>query len=97
MLTGKQRSYLKSLAHHKKPVAQVGKAGITEAFIAEMDRILESHELIKLNVLESNDLSADDAADALCEALGAEFVQSIGNKISIYRPRKKDPEIVLPR
>lgn len=96
MLTGKQRSYLKSLANTMKPLAQLGKEGVTESFIAEINQLLEKHELIKINVLDASLRGAKEAANELCEALDAEFVQAIGNKCSIYRQSRENPTLEIP-
>lgn len=96
MLTGKQRSYLKSLAHNLKPVTQLGKEGITDAFLDQISILLDRHELIKINVLDSSMETAEHAANQICAALNAEFVQAIGNKLTIYRQSRLDPMIEIP-
>lgn len=97
MLTGKQRSYLKGLANKLNPMLQVGKDGISDSFIKQLDENLEDHELVKINILNNNYLETKDAAFELCEQLDAEFVQAIGNKVVIYREAEEEPEIQLPR
>ena len=96
MLTGKQRSYLKSLAHNIDPLFQVGKNGITENFITQIDEALETRELIKIKVLNNSFLEAKDVAVELIEEVNAEFVQSIGNKFTIYRESEENKKIELP-
>ena len=96
MLTGKQRSFLKSMAHNLKPVTQLGKDGISESFLDQISILLDRHELIKINVLDNSMESAEHAATEICEALNAEFVQAIGNKFTIYRQSRIDPMIEIP-
>lgn len=99
MITTKQRAYLRSLVAQMVPIMQVGKNGITDNLIATLSDSLEAHELIKLTVLETCPTTPRETSDALCEALSCEAVQTIGRKISLYRPAS-DPEkrkIVLPR
>lgn len=96
MLTGKQRSYLKSLAHNLKPTTQLGKEGITDAFIDQLSILLDRHELVKVSVLDNSAETAEHAANAICEALNAEFVQAIGKKFTIYRQSRIDPMIEIP-
>lgn len=96
MLTGKQRSFLKAQSHNKKPLAQLGKDGITEAFMAQLDELLEHHELVKVNVLEMSLLSAKTVANEIAEKLDAEFVQAIGNKFTIYRQSRTNPTLEIP-
>ena len=88
MLTAKQRSFLKAKANTLKPITQLGKEGISDKFIAEIDNVLNSHELIKVSVLESNDYSAKEACIEVCSKTRSEFVQAIGRKFVIYREAK---------
>lgn len=99
MITSKQRSYLKSLAHHEEPICYIGKDGLTENVIKEMDVCLEKRELIKVKIQESSELNPKDTANQVVEILGAEFVQAIGRKFSVYRQAKdvENRKIALPR
>lgn len=97
MITSKQRKYLKSLAHNIEPILQIGKSGITENVIKQIDESLEARELVKVKVLNNSLLDANEVANEISETLRAEFVQSIGNKFSIYRESKDKKRIELPR
>lgn len=97
MLTGKQRSYLKSIAHTMDPLFQVGKNGITENFIKQVEEALEARELLKIKVLNNSMLDATEVANEVAEATNAEFVQSIGNKFVIYKESEENKTIQLPR
>ncbi len=97
MITGKQRRYLKSLAHSMEPIVQIGKSGITENLLEQIDETLESRELIKVKILNNNMLDANEVANDISEQLRAEFVQSIGNKFVIYRESEDKKTIELPR
>ncbi|MFA5523923.1 MAG: ribosome assembly RNA-binding protein YhbY [Tissierellales bacterium] len=96
MISGKQRSYLKSLANKLEPIFQVGKNGVTDNFIKQLDEALEAREIIKINVLNNSLLNAKDVAIEVTEKLDAEFVQSIGNKFVLYRESKENKKIELP-
>ena len=85
MITSKQCAELRSKANELDTTLMVGKEGITDALIAELDRQLEARELVKGKVLETALLSAREASDALCEALGAEGIQCVGNKFVLWR------------
>lgn len=85
MLTSKQRAYLRSLGHVQPAIFQIGKGGINENMIRQLGDALEARELIKITVLETALMSARSASEELCNALGAEPVQCIGNKLVIYR------------
>ncbi len=97
MLTGKERAYLKSLANGIKPITQIGKYGITDKFLSQLDDALENREIVKINILENSSLDTKQAADEIVKSLNAEFVQAIGNKITIYKRSKNNPKIQLPK
>ncbi len=92
MLTSKERAELRSQANTLDTTLMVGKGGITEAVIAETDRLLTARELVKGKVLEGAFMSPREACDALCEATGAEGVAVIGTKFVIYRFSEKCQE-----
>ena len=97
MITGKQRSYLKKLAHDLDPIVFIGKNDLTENIIKEIDSLLELRELVKVKIQEGSLLDAKETANEVADMLGAEFVQAIGRKFGLYRRAKEDPQIVLPR
>ena len=97
MLSNKQRKYLRGLANGIKPMIQMGKDGNKDTFIRQLDMMLENHELVKVNVLETSPMSAHEAANYFVERLKAEYVQDIGRKFVLYREAQEDPEIVLPK
>jgi len=99
MITSKQRSYLRSLAHNIDPLVYMGKQGLTDNVVKELDLCLENRELVKVKLQEGCELDPKEIANELAEELGAEFVQAIGRKFTLYR-QSSDPEkrqIVLPR
>ncbi|MFG6121300.1 MULTISPECIES: ribosome assembly RNA-binding protein YhbY [Thalassobacillus] len=96
MLTGKQKRYLRSQAHHLNPIFQVGKTGVNENMIAQIDDALEKRELIKVSVLQNCMEDKNVVAEELVEGTGAELVQIIGNTIVLYKESEENKEIVLP-
>ncbi|MBE6051416.1 MAG: ribosome assembly RNA-binding protein YhbY [Clostridium sp.] len=97
MLTGKQRAYLRKLAHNMDPIFQVGKNGIEDTFLKQVEEALEKRELIKIKVLENSGLEAREASDIICEEIGCEGIQAIGSKLVVYKQSKKKPQIELPQ
>ena len=89
MLTGKQRSFLKALANSVDSIMQIGKGGITENVLNQIDDALEARELIKISILNNSMLEAKETANEIAESVGAEYVQSIGNKFVLYRESKQ--------
>lgn len=97
MLTSKQRAYLRGLANTKNAIFQIGKGGVTDEIVSELRTVLEKRELIKVTVLETAFMTPKEAAAIICEKIGAEPVQCIGNKFVIYKESRDNKEIVLPR
>ena len=84
MINSKQRSKLRSLAHHIKPSVYIGKSGLTEGVYTSISESLETHELIKVKFNESKELRSD-LVDNSEGKLSASVVGSIGNTIILYR------------
>ncbi len=93
-LTTKQRRQLRSLAHHLKPVVMVGDKGITKNLLAELDRALESHELIKVTIAGADKNERRTLSEELCQNSSAELVQMIG-RISVLYRAAQEPKIVI--
>ena len=88
MLKGKQRAYLRSIANTLKPSTQIGKDGVTESFLEQLDDMLRKREIVKVTILETAGLET--------KALRAEFVQAIGSKFTLYKKNTENPQIVFP-
>ena len=97
MITSKQRSYLRSLAHQLDPLVYIGKNDLTDNILNEIDTCLEHRELVKIKIQESCLLDPKETANEVAAKLGAEFVQAIGRKFVLYRESKDYRQIVLPR
>lgn len=95
MITTKQRAQLRALANQVGVILQVGKSGIIDTLVKQVDDALTARELIKIKVLENAPVNAREAAQELAEKTGADVVQVIGMKASLYRRNNKDPKIVL--
>ena len=85
MITSKQRAELRSKANELETTLMVGKEGVTDTVIEELDRQLEARELGKGKVLETALMTAREVSDLLCEDLHAEGIQCVGNKFVIWR------------
>lgn len=99
MITGKQRSYLRGLANKIDPIVYIGKQNLTDNIINEINTALETRELVKIKIQENSTLKAKDVANEVASKLGAEYVQAIGRKFTLYR-QAEDPEkrqIELPK
>ncbi len=97
MLTSKQKSYLKSLAHPLKPVFQIGKEGITTNMKYDIVRHLAKNELMKVSILQNSSVTFSEATE-IFEDVNVNVVQTIGKTMVLYKKsnKLKDP-IKLPR
>ena len=96
-LTSSQNRFLRGQAHGLKALMQVGGKGVTPALLAELDAVLERHELVKVKV-GAEDREARDAMIAeLAGQTGAALVQRIGHTAVLYRQSHDKRHIVLPR
>ena len=95
-LTGKQRQFLRGLAHALEPVVRIGRAGASPAVIEETKRSLNAHELIKVRIDNDDSSERKALAEELAKACDAQVAGTIGKLAILYRPRDEDPEIELP-
>lgn len=96
MLTGKQKRHLRSLAHHEKAIFQVGKSGVNENMIEQINEALEKRELIKVSILQNCEEDKEEIAQQLGNGTGAEIVQIIGFNIVLYKESEENKQIKLP-
>ena len=89
MLTSKQRAEFRAQANSLETTLMVGKDGVTEAVVAEADKLLTARELVKGKVLETALMSAREVSDAICEATGADGISCVGSKFVIWRFSEK--------
>ncbi|MBF4500143.1 ribosome assembly RNA-binding protein YhbY [Savagea sp. SN6] len=95
MLTGKQKRFLRSKAHHLNPIFQIGKSGLTEQMIFEIEAALEVRELIKVSMLQNCEEPKEDI-QAKFEEAGIEVAQQIGNIFVLYKESEENKMIKLP-
>lgn len=91
MITTKQRATLRAMVNTYEPVMQIGKEGIQENSLKQIEDLFEARELFKIKVLQNCDVPAKVLANQIQEKTNCEIVQVIGGKISLYkRSSKKD-------
>lgn len=95
MLTSKQRAKLKAIASTTETILQVGKGGVGEQLVKQVDDALTARELVKLHLLETAPEGPKETAQALSGATGSEVVQVIGRRVVLYRKNPKKPQISL--
>ena len=96
MLTGKQKRFLRSKAHHLNPILQVGKGGVNDNMIKQVADALEARELMKISILQNCEDDKDSVAEQLAAGTRAELVQIIGNTIVLYKESRENKQITLP-
>jgi RNA-binding protein len=96
-LTSSQSRFLRGQAHDLKALLQIGAKGLTPAFLAELDAVLEQHELVKVKIGAEDRETRDVMIGEIIEKSGAALVQRIGHVAVLYRPSKDHRQIVLPR
>lgn len=97
MLTSKQRAALRAMSNGVEAILQIGKSGVGDQLVKQVDDALEARELVKLSVLETAPDPAREAAQELAQRTRSEVVQVIGRKIVLFRPNRDKPGIQLPK
>jgi RNA-binding protein len=95
-LTGKQRRFLRALAHPLDPIVQIGVKGLGEAVLAQLDVALRDHELVKVKVGRECPDDKPAVIAGIERSLRANVVQSIGRILVVFRKRDEDSRIDLP-
>jgi RNA-binding protein len=91
-LSARERAHLKARAHALEPVVHAGSAGVTDALVAEVDRALTAHELIKVKVGADDREERVAIGDEICARTGATAVHRVGKVLILWRPRPTDAE-----
>jgi len=98
-LSHAQKKYLRALGHDLGPVVYIGKEGLSESVVAAIEEALDSHELIKIKLINTGTISKHEAAARVPERANAQLVQLIGKTLLVYRRnknRKRGEQIQLP-
>lgn len=86
-LTPTERRALRAAAHHLNPVVSISQKGLTPGVLAEIDRSLKAHELIKLRLYGIERDDRETLCSEICTGLECALVQHIGNLLVLWRPR----------
>jgi RNA-binding protein len=85
MLNAAERKALKARAHKLAPVVHIGAKGLTDEVVAEIERALNAHQLIKVRAGGLERDARDEALSAICEKTGADAVQQVGKVFVLFR------------
>jgi RNA-binding protein len=97
MLTSKQRAYLRGLANTLEPVLIIGKGGLNDNMMTDIDAALEARELIKIKILNNSMAEPKEVSIEIADRIGADVVQVIGGKFVLYKQSRENRSIELPR
>lgn len=86
-MTPQLKKALRARAHTLKPVVITGAAGVSDAVLAEIDNALNHHELIKVRLRDDDREERQRQAEYVCEKLDAEWVQTLGQIVTLYRKK----------
>ena len=89
MISSKERAALRAQGNTLEVTLIVGKGGVSETLLTEAQNLLECHELVKGRALETALMTAREASDAICEALGADGVGTVGSTFVIWKKSEK--------
>jgi RNA-binding protein len=89
VLRPRQRAHLKARAHALEPVVHIGQGGASDSLVAEVDRALTAHGLIKVKLAGDRD-ERGALAGVLSERTDASIVQQVGRILVLWRPRPDD-------
>ena len=91
-LTNRERAALKARAHALEPRVHVGGAGATDAVVAEVDRALTAHELIKVKIASDDREARVAMGDDIAGRTDAAIVHRVGKVLILWRPRPEKEE-----
>jgi RNA-binding protein len=89
-LTNRERAHLKARAHALEPVVHIGHGGVTDAVIAEVDRALTVHGLVKVRAGAAERDERAEILETLCARTDAAKVQTVGKVMVLWRPQPED-------
>src|ERR1700686_4209457 len=95
-LTENQKKHLRRLAHPMNPIVMLGNAGLTDAIVAELDRALTDHELVKVSAGVGEREDRNDALANIASRTTSELVQRVGHVVVFYRRLSELPKFHIP-
>ena len=84
-LRGKQKRFLRAQANHLQPIFAVGKEGLTQNWVDQLDGALDHRELIKVNILQNSDVTPKDVQHFIESQSEIQVVQIIGRVLVLFK------------
>ncbi len=93
-MKGSDRKQLRAIGHHLKPVLMIAGDGLSAGVLAEAERAIRDHELIKVKLAVGDRVLRQQLVAELARTLHAELVQALGNTALLFRASEKpDPRL----
>lgn len=93
MINSSQRSKLKSMAHDLNITLHIGKNGVSDTSLKQLEENLVAHELVKCRVLDNCSQECKELSQLFSSSTNSDVVQVIGKTFVLYRENKKDKKI----
>lgn len=84
-LRGKQKRFLRAQANHLQPIFAVGKEGLTQNWVDQLDGALDRRELIKVNILQNSDVTPKEVQHFIESQTEIQVVQIIGRVLVLFK------------
>lgn len=94
-ITARQRATLRGLGNALQALLTVGKEGLTDTVLAQLDGLLEHHELVKIKILKTAEVDRHELAAELARAAHATLVHVIGRTVLLYRRHPTKPGLLV--
>ncbi|MTV82635.1 ribosome assembly RNA-binding protein YhbY [Secundilactobacillus folii] len=89
-LKGKQKRFLRAQAHHLSPIFSVGKNGLNQTWLAQLNGALQKRELIKINLQQSADETVADVQAYIEDNTNIQVIQTIGRVLVLFQPSSNE-------
>lgn len=89
-LRGKQKRFLRAQAHHLRPIFAVGKEGLSDNWLSQLDGALDKRELIKVNILQNSDVTTQEVQQFIENNTEIQVVQIIGRVLVLFKASNEE-------
>ena len=94
-ITPRERATLRGMGNTLKPLLVIGKEGLSASVVAQLDGLLEQHELVKIKILKTAETDRHELADAAAKTSRSHLVHVIGRTLLLYRRHPKKPRLLV--
>src|SRR5699024_2890829 len=94
-LRGKQKRFLRSQAHNLRPLFQIGKDGLSENWLENVNAAIDKSELLKDSILQNSLVDEDEVIEFVESNSSIQVVQKIGHVLVLYKKSSDKDNRVL--